>query len=227
MSYTTRYVVPAYQDISHFRAPYKNYPLAGVGGCGCPCPGMGEDIAPPPPDAVESLEPADVGAEFGSFVHQKGGKHYWTKDGRAAVLAALASLRQVFIGGPTERVALVPFSQEEHDIMAAGGSGAQILKAASALTWVEQKKKEGKVVFAPVWVLAPIEGRELAAIPAANKAAVAEAASTNQVAILEEPGLVDRYGYPAVAAGAVLLIGGGLVAAKSMRKRRRASIRFG
>jgi hypothetical protein len=195
------YQHPAYVDISHFRAPYKN---AFFG------------QAPPPPPSPPPTEPLAPPADLSATLFdKKNGTYYWKPGAREAAMGTLNNMRFIFIGGPTERVQVVPYSPEEMAAMQTDPALGPQLRALSAANWVAEKLKERKVVFAPSWLFAPIAERELAAIPASDGDRVKEAASTPMVAILAEPekSLLATLAVP-LAIGAVVVVGGAVLLAR-------------
>jgi hypothetical protein len=200
---------PAYVDISHFRAPYKNAYFGAVS----------DPLAPPVP---EGELPANWAIE------KRGAKYYWTYSGAEQIIRTLVGYRFIFIGGPTERVQVVPYSPQELAILAqpspANQQARASLEAMNAARWVVERVIEGKVVFAPTWILDPTQSPELSAIPASDEQSVALAASTPAVAILVEPkktllaGLM-RNPY-ALALGAAALLGGAFLLAKRSKRGR-------
>lgn len=186
---------PAYVDISHFRAPYKNAFFGQV---------PPEPLAPQP----------DLSA---TLFDKKNGTYYWKPAARAAAMGILQNMRFIFLGGQQiESVQVVPYSPEEMATIQTDPAnvGAQ-LKALSAANWVADKLKERKVVFAPSWLFAPIADRMLFAIPASDGDRVKSAASTPMVAILAEPApsMLAGLALP-LAIGAVVVVGGALLLAR-------------
>lgn len=206
---------PPYVEVSHFRAPYKNSYLGQ------------NDPPPAPPSGASPLAPNGDPTGWTPIV-KRDGKYYWNALAVDQIMRALAGYKYTFIGGPTERVSVSPYTQAEREILAAptaqNAAARQMLESFNAVRWIIERLKEGKVVFAPAWILTPGSNAELAAIPASNKAAVAEAASTPQVAILVEPKrtlLASVLGSPVLlAVGAAALIGAVVVVAR--RRSRRA-----
>lgn len=224
--------VPAYVDISHFRAPYKNAYFAGYGAT--------ENGQPPPPPGPEgplAPEPEVVA----QFFEKKNGLYYWKADARTGAMNLLPSLRAIGVGGPApgtslhgrgvEIVNVEPYTQEEIAVIRGGASDAKtILESLSAHKWVQAKLEEGKVIVAPIWLTSNVPGRSLVAVPEDDKQALAEAASTPMMGILAEPGGISRMlgsvGTLGMAAAAVVVVGG--VAFLATRKRRgKPSFRFG
>lgn len=195
--------VPAYQEISHFRAPYKNVWSMGAT----------SDTPPPPPGPGGSLEPpGGDDAAILAMYDIDDGVHVFKPKVRDQILARLVVRRVIFITG--DRVNTVPYTPEEIAAMETP-EGQATLAPLQASKWVADKVKEGKVVFAPPSLLMP-EGagsKELAAIPASDTEAVKTAASTPMAGILAgySPGFFANLSTAnlLVAAGVLALIGGG------------------
>jgi hypothetical protein len=194
---------PAYQDISHFRAPYKN--VWSMGADAPPSPGPGGSLTPPGGDT----------AAFQALYDVKDGVHIFKPEVRNQILALLGLRRVVFVGGPNERVNTVPYTAEEIEAMKTP-EGQALFAPMQASKWVAERVAEGKAVFAPAWMLMPDDAtstKELAAIPAKDTDRVKEAASTPYVGILGGyspgffAGLSTANLYIGVAA--LALVGGG------------------
>jgi hypothetical protein len=210
--------VPAYTDISHFRAPYKNAYFAG----------FGQEAPPPPPGPPGGLVP-DPGM-IDQMVEKKGGIYYWRPEARAAVIETLLpGLRTIFVGGMQELVEVVPFSSEEIAAANANPEAKAYLEGLSAYNWMKAKLKENKVVLAPIWISQTVSERSLVAIPAGDTANITQSAATPLYAILAEPSLLDRFpgGLVGVAiAGAAVLGGVALVTMGGMKRRGRKAPSF-
>lgn len=170
----------AYQDISHFRAPYKNSVF-----------GAAEE---PQPLEVAALEVMD----------KRDGAWYWKTDAANGILKMLEHHAVIFI--TNSRVAIRPFSDEEWAIVQSKGPGFEILQSLSARQWVTDRLADGDAVFAPIWVgQMDALNRELASIPSKDKAAVKTAASLPVVGVLAEPGGTKIAGFKlsTLAIGAV------------------------
>src|SRR5690606_20294016 len=132
--------VPAYTNIAHFRAPYKNAYFAGYG----------DESPPPPPGPPGGLMPdANV---IDQMVEKKGGVYYWKEGPRENAIMLLPSLRTIFIGGVQELVEVVPFSSEEIAAANANPEAKAYLDSLSAYNWMKAKLAEDKVVIAPIWL---------------------------------------------------------------------------
>lgn len=191
--------VPSYVDVSHFRAPYQNLPLQGLGAVV-----FGDNAPDPTADPVVA-----------ALMEQRDGMHYFRPEVKDTIMKVLGNSSTIFLSD--NRVEVTPFSVEEIAVMNQDPAAKEMLMQRQALRWVEQKVKQGNVVFATPLIMQPLPGRELGAVPASDKAAVRAAASTPYAAILAEPGGMGALGWLAVGAiGFGLVVG---VGAMSKRKR--------
>lgn len=201
-------MVPAYVNIAHFRAPYKNAYFSGYGQ---------EPPPPPPPGPPGDLVPGVEGV-----LEKRDGVYYWKSSPRAEAIAELKNSRAVFIGGQQELVELVPYTQAEFIAAVESVEAAAHLESLSAYNWMKTKLKENKVVIAPVWLLATGGPTvSLVAIPTKDKANIKQAAGTPVYGVLAEPSIIDRVpgGIVGVAiAGAVVVGGIGLLAMKKKKR---------
>lgn len=200
---------PAYVDTSHFRAPYKNAYFGAV------------TEAPPAPPQGESLAP-DGQLPANYPLEKRDGKYYFNALAAEQVLRTLGAYRYIFVGGPTERVKVVPYDAQQlavlSDPSAEMAAARAALEAMNAGRWVVEKVIEDKVVLAPVWIITPgvdPNVQELQAIPAGQEDLIADSASAPIVAILAEPKktlLASLLRSPyALAIGAAVLLGGAYV----------------
>lgn len=179
----SQYRVPAYVDVSHSRAPYRNVWS------------MGANEAPPTPGPTGPLEPGGNGGgdmtAFLSMMTNDDGVWRFKPETANTIMAYLLTYRIIQIPGAVpERVAITPYTAEEIAAMKTP-EGQAVFAPLQAAKWVADKVKEGKAVFAPPFILAPegsVAQKELAAIPASDKDAVRTAASTPYAGILAEPG---------------------------------------
>jgi len=112
--------VPAYTDISHFRAPYKNAVISGFGSA----------------------------ATFGLV--EKDGFFHIDPARKNTFLMSLAGYAAVpsNVGSDPETVTLHKFTPEQLAAAAASPEQSQLLQAQSAATWVVTQEAQGKVVAA-------------------------------------------------------------------------------
>lgn len=209
--------VPAYQEISHFRAPYKNVWSMGA-----------TTDAPPPPGPGGSLEPpGGDDAAIKALYDVEDGVHIFKPAVRDQIMAMLVVRRVIFISG--DRVNTVLYSPEEIEAMKTP-EGQAVLAPLQASKWVVDRVKEGKVVFAPPSLLMPegVGSKELAAIPASDEQAVKTAASTPGAGILGgySPGFLSNITTTkaAVALGVLALVGGGFYLYSRKGKRRQTAM---
>jgi hypothetical protein len=184
-----QYTHPAYVDVSHFRAPYKNAYLGAVD-------------APPPPGPAGELGAGNP------FLEKRDGMYFWKAEAKALAMATLRGLRAVRIGGENQ-IEVSPFTAEELAAAAADPAAADYLTALSAHAWVEQSVAAGNVVVAPIWLFmtGTTFDKVLFAIPAGNTDEVKEAASTEMVGILagtpRNPLLMAGIGVGVLALGGI------------------------
>ncbi len=192
--------VPAYTNISHFRAPYLNSQVVtGVGA---------DPVAPGGADQFVEMD-------------KKGALRY-RKEVAAALMKALGGYRAIFLNDSS--VDLTLFTAEELAIAKSNPAASATLKSQSAAAWADQQLKDSKVVFATMGVLVPAAGeKRLFAVPESDDAAVNQTAHV--APILAEPSfLAGIFGSPwKLAAGAivgVVLIG---AAAKAWPKKKKTA----
>jgi len=130
-----------YVDISHFRAPYKNWPYLGMGGFGQTDPSMPIDVSPPAvPDAaaVTPVAPApiDPNALSASLVtiDANGVKTLIP----AAGLALLTAFQSVFVA---------PFTTAADKEQVIGPSVNMGVALPSATSWVNAQLARGRSVI--------------------------------------------------------------------------------
>lgn len=132
--------VPAYTEISHFRAPYKNAYIAG----------FGAETAPPTP-TVTTETPGGGPAQAQLVTVDEKGYRSINKNVRPLIMNALMFYGTTFIGGPTNTVKIAPFTAEMLAAAKDGNAQAQaIVGGMNARTWAEKQASDGKVVF--MWV---------------------------------------------------------------------------
>jgi len=173
--------VPAYTNIAHFRAPYKNsYVYTGVGQDDVP---VGPPGGPPPPDDTdpaqkELMKHITVG---------KSGELSWNTDTANLIRKALKGYGTVHLSN--EAVEVIPFTPVEINAAMTDPKLAALLKARSGATWVDQRAAEGKVVFASVGMFVPGAGaKNLAALDPGDRERVD--ATSRVMPIVALPGAV-------------------------------------
>lgn len=205
-------VTPAYVDVSHFRAPYKNAYF-------------GQEAPPPSPLPAPPLSPPQAGLE--ALLEKKDGMYHFRPEVAAQIRTMLRDMRYEFVGGPANYVRVVPLSEAELEARAAalatGDPGARAAwDASNAALWVEAQLKAGKVVLAPTWFTAPVPDRYVAAMPASEKDQIRQATSTPYyVAILASGAPMTVAGLSLttlVIAGAVVLGAAALIGARARKK---------
>lgn len=173
--------VPAYTDISHFRAPYKNAMIAGFGGY----QGYGQEPPPPPPpppppapngQAIPSALPAIPAGTTPSngglldllpglaqsldpdaiISTDDNGYRTLNPKVRPMVMEALKRYGVSELGGANNLVKIYPFSHEQ--MTAAYGPDADpkvraYLESISVYTWCGKQVAAGNVVFMSLVVL--------------------------------------------------------------------------
>lgn len=149
--------VPAYTDISHFRAPYKNAYIAGFGGN--QMYGYGDapptPPTPPPPPAAPTAPSLDMYVET-----DKRGYRFVKKDLRPMLEAVLKSYSAIYIT-PT-RIAITPVTLAEKEHAGKDPNYAKELANRSAWKWVNDHVKAGNVAFmTTVGLAALMSGSEL------------------------------------------------------------------
>lgn len=221
--------VPAYTNIAHFRAPYKNsYVYTGVGNDDFP-------VAPPPSNgAAAEKELMEKHLSVG-----KDGSLSWNADTAHALREALKGYDTTFTStaGMGVAVEVKPFTTEEFNAAANDPSAAAMLRARSGATWVDQQAAEGKVVFASVGLLVPGAGpKTLAALDPADRERISFASRI--MPILALPGAVTPpaptpgkvtptskasiFASPTALAVGVVLVGGmGVVVYRGFQSKKR------
>lgn len=176
-------MVPGYTDVSRFRAPYKNSALyTGVAG-------FGQDPTTPEAAIAQSVEVKD-------------GVVHWKPEVADVIITGLRGYTAVHLSARAAQIA--PLTTEQ---AAALAQGQPLAEAMSAQTWVENKLKEGNVVFATPGVIFPVTGasRQLAAVPKNDPETVKMTSSIAPV--LAVPSMLAGLMTP-VALAAVVLVGG-------------------
>lgn len=137
--------VPAYTDISHLRAPYKNAYIAGFGQEAPPPP------APPPPPsngAAITNGATTNGVSEKQFVETDSeGYRFVAPSARPTLMKLLEGYSTIVMGGTFNQVAIQPFTQQEIQAAQADPKAAALLKSRSARAWIGKQVAEDKVVF--------------------------------------------------------------------------------
>lgn len=189
--------VPAYTDISHFRAPYKEAFLSGFGQLPSYSTSLVGGTAAVPTGMEQYVEEDDKGLKR------------WKPETAKAMMEKMRWTRAQPLADDMVDVSLTVASATEQAAMQEQGL--------TAAQWIKKKTGEGKVVCATIGVVGPLGVAQLIAVPKGNDTDVR---NTSQVApILAEPGL---FGAGLTVGGAVLLVllGGGLILASRKGKRR-------
>jgi hypothetical protein len=146
--------VPAYTDISHFRAPYKNAYIAGFGGSsmrGYGHYGYGTEVPPaaPPPPPNGAVVPNGNGAPLSPYVVRDERGYFLVKPAvREQLMKTLSTYGTTFLGGPTNRHIIKPFAPEILAAAQAGDANAKALvDGYNAAKWVKDQLAAGQVVF--------------------------------------------------------------------------------
>jgi hypothetical protein len=192
--------VPAYTDIAHFRAPYKDAEMTGMSGCG-----FGFTPQPEPPGFAEELQ--------GYTEVDKRGYTLWRSDYAKGIKDRLAYSRATEISADVADVSLVVTSEAEKKALKnAGQSGAQ---------WLKRKLSEGKVVLASAATLGVVGVAQLVAVDKNDVDGIRNASQV--VPVLDEP--MKLSGAMLTAGGAVLflLVGGALILSSVGSRRMRAN----
>jgi hypothetical protein len=134
--------VPAYTDISHFRAPYKNAVISGFGV---------EQPAPPPPPPAPGAPTVEM-----YVTTDDRGYRFVNKELQPILDKTLEHYGTVFIGGIGNNVKISPYTPEQLATAKADPAAAAFLKSMSAKTWIDKQVDEGQVVFATVGTLVAI-----------------------------------------------------------------------
>lgn len=141
--------VPAYTDISHFRAPYKNAYIAGFGGSamrGYGYYGYGVDQPAPPPPPPNGMTTNGNGAPMSPFVVKDERGYFLVKPAvRDQLMKTLATYGTTFLGGPTNRHIIKPYPPEM--LAATDPQTKAIVESMNAAAWVKSQVDSGQVVF--------------------------------------------------------------------------------
>jgi hypothetical protein len=143
--------VPAYTDISHFRAPYKNAYIAGFGGSsmrGYGYYGYGDAVpaTPPPPPNGTIVNGNGNGAAISPFVVKDERGYFLVKPAvRDQLMKTLATYGTTFLGGPTNRHIIRPYPPEM--LAATDPTTKAIVESMNAAKWVKDQVAAGQVVF--------------------------------------------------------------------------------
>lgn len=173
-----------YQDVSHFRAPYKNVQVAGFGAT----IDGGEPIQTPPPAPPPETGPSPLDA---SVEQTPDGLWRFKPAVSKQIIKNLTAFNAIYM--TPERVALQPWSKEQADYAAKDSAYAKTLTNNSGATWVGKQLKAGNIVFASASLIAPYmpESKpELGAVPAKDTARLQEIAAMGEAGKMA-PILVD------------------------------------
>lgn len=165
-----------YQDISHFRAPYKNYQtLAGLG--------------------LETDNPTAPAAEDPIFATMatvgEDGIRRFKPELVASIRAMLPAYNGVWLNDSTIRIE--PFDAAALAQAAKDPAAAEFLKSRSADKWVSDKIAAGFAIYAPFSIIAPNTqtlsgaGIQIAAVPASDYEKAKEASKIPIGAFLADP----------------------------------------
>lgn len=142
MSYRPFGKVPAYTDISHFRAPYKNAMIAG----------FGQNSQETPMTTVATPPPAPGGLTESQYVTKdEAGNRFLRAEIKPLVMETLSVTNTVFIG--PGKVQLQRLTPEQIQAAATDPTMKAIIESNNAKAWVEREVKAGKVVFMSVATL--------------------------------------------------------------------------
>lgn len=211
--------VPAYTDISHFRAPYENVVISGFGQEVPPAP----PAPPPPPTAAPNglTEEAIIDVSPAGIRRLKPSIQKLIDD------TLMGAYGAIHIGGQFNNVQLVPFTPEEMQLASTDPTAATVLRSRSAGTWCAQQVKAGNVVFMSMTTaVALMSGQplppgadQLGTFPSGSDQAIAAAKSPLGVVLKGDPGgevAIAGLGVGLIVAG-VLVVGG--LAFMAMRKK--------
>lgn len=134
--------VPAYTDISHFRAPYKNAVISGFG--------VEQPQPPPPPPA-----PGAPTVEMFVTTDDRGYR-FVKKELQPILNKTLENYGTVFIGGVGNNVKISAYTPEQLAAAQSDPAAAAFLKSMSAKTWIDKQVDEDQVVFMGVGTLVAI-----------------------------------------------------------------------
>lgn len=146
--------VPAYTDISHFRAPYKNAYISGYG----QEPAQSVLIvngAPPPAPPPTPAPPGTPSAAM-YVTKDERGYHFVKKELQPILMKTLEQYGTTFIGGPGNNVKITPYTPEQLNAGKADPKAAAFLKSMSAAEWVKKQVSDGQVVFMMVGTLVAV-----------------------------------------------------------------------
>lgn len=154
--------VPAYTNIAHFRAPYKNSVISGYDGFGA------EPVA---------IEPASATAARLSTQMATGSDGRWafTPTAKDAILNKLKRYSAIWLGTPDLRrvtskagrdpseywldlptdVKVVPFTEEELGIAASDPAAMKMLEQRSAYNFCKEQAASGRTVLASISIADP------------------------------------------------------------------------
>ncbi len=222
--------VPAYTNVAHFRAPYKNsYVYTGVGQNDVP-------VAPPVvvvPTWPGGQTPAEKELLAKHLTVGKNGELRWNKETAFTLRTVLQGYATATFPSPSDDPSsgqgaeLWPFTPEEFAAAKTSATAAAMLKTRSGATWVEQRAAEGNVVFASVGLLVPGAGpKMLAALDPSDTERITLASVA--MPILAGPGVVTPLSKASIFAnpvalgvGAVLVGGVGIAIYQGFKSQRR------
>jgi hypothetical protein len=124
--------VPAYTDISHFRAPYKNAYIAGYGAVD---PSASNGAAASPEAAYVAVDKSTGYRTVRASMRDK-------------LMTNLKGYRVIVLGGQFNNVKLQPYTAEEFELAKTNTQMQQIMASTNAAGWVDKQVKEKKAVFA-------------------------------------------------------------------------------
>jgi len=197
--------VPAYTDISHFRAPYKNAMISGYGA---------EEVTPPPPP------PNGNGATNPFVTTDKRGYNFVASSIKPMLMQTLGMYGFIFQGGQFNNVKLTPFTNEELTIAASNPQAKAILDSRKATNWIAEQVDAGQVVFMNQVTLAaimsgqalPAGSDQLGTFPAGSDQAKEAAKSPLGVVVAGDPDgrgfSIAGLGPIGIAIAAVAVVGG-------------------
>lgn len=141
-----------YQDVSHFRAPYKNVPVGGLGGIvyqNGRRVGFGAvDEMPPPPGPMTEDDVNKL------IVRGDDGLWRFRPDAADIIKRALAVYGAIFTNLPTDpslpAVLTAKYTTEEIGIAKQSKDAALSLYQRSAIKWMQDQIDAGRIVFANV-----------------------------------------------------------------------------
>lgn len=217
-------MVPAYTEISHFRAPYKNAYIAGFGQA---APALAvPPLAPPPP-------PGGL-AEGAVVTTDERGYRFIKPEVRTLVIEALKRYSTTFLGGPFNNVKLTPFTSEQISASQTDPAAKAFMDSVSAFNWIKQQESANNVVFMSMPTLVAIMSGQvlppgadmLGTFPVGSNEAKEAAKSPLGVVAAGDPegkSMLAGFGPFGIALIAAAAVGGIWYLAKKSRDRRRTA----